>query len=73
MTAIPAVPTYKVDDTVRYVDRQHRQQTGVVKRIEASWNSPERPPLIVYSVSHPTYRDNRIYITDSDIFGRNAP
>lgn len=72
MTAIPAVPTYKVDDTVRYIDRQHRQQTGVVQRIEAKWNR-SAPPLIIYTVSHPTYRDGRMHMTDHDIFGRNAP
>lgn len=64
----PACPKFSIDQKIMYVDRHHRIQTGKVRRVEASW-SGWRDPLTIYTVEHPTYRNNRIYITDEDITG----
>lgn len=71
MGAVPAKPLYAVGETVRYVDRQGRIYDGVVRRIEANWHFSEIP-LVVYSVWHPTYRNNVFYTTVENIYGRAA-
>lgn len=57
-------PSKEVGDVVEYVDREGRGQTGTVERIESYWSVRGREPLIVYTVSHPTYRGRRFYTTD---------
>ena len=56
-----AKPAFRVDDRVGYYDRQDRWQIGVVRRIEAHWSSWSDDPLIIYSVSHPSYRNGNFY------------
>lgn len=64
-----AAPKYSVGQAVRYHDRQDRLQTGEITRIEASWSSWSREPLVIYSLYHPTYRSNNFYTTDERIYG----
>lgn len=71
---IPADPQFNVGETVRYEDRHGRLQTGEVLRIEASWEgygrNPEgRPPLVIYTLRHPTYANNRMHAGVEDIHG----
>lgn len=62
-----ARPLYAIDQAVVYLDHHKRVQTGRVRRIEASWDSWSPEPLIVYTVSHPTYRNNRMHIAEDGI------
>lgn len=63
-----ALPRYQIGERVHYLDHQTRQQTGEVARVEASWASYMKGrPLIIYTVSHPTYRNNRMYIGEDGI------
>lgn len=65
-----AAPKYAIGERVRYLDQHDRQQTGEVYRIEASWTSyTEMDPLIIYTISHPTYRNNRMHCAESNILG----
>ncbi len=65
-----AAPKYEIADRVFYTDNHGRQQTGEVYRIKASWASYMRgPPLIVYTVSHPSYRNKRMHAAEGDILG----
>jgi mannose-6-phosphate isomerase-like protein (cupin superfamily) len=69
---IAAVPAYSRGDKVVYRDRQERVQQGEIKSVEATWHGfakAGREPLIVYTVSHPTYRNNRFYTTGDSIIG----
>ena len=59
-----AQPLFNVGTRVGYYDRQHRWQVGTVRRIEASWHSPGEKPFIVYTVSHPTYRNGLFYTSN---------
>ncbi len=59
-----AQPLFSVGDRVGYYDRQHRWQVGTVRHIEASWYSRGDKPSIIYTVSHPTYRNGRFYTAD---------
>jgi len=62
---IPATPKYDLGNEVTYRDRQGRVQNGVVLSIEANWFwKCGQPPLVVYTVEHPTYRNKRISITE---------
>lgn len=67
-----ATPLYERGSRVLYVDHDGRQQSGEVQRIEAkwpAWGDPGDPPLICYTVSHPSYRNRRIHIGSRDIAG----
>lgn len=68
---IPAAPEYGIGQVVNYVDRHGRHQRGEVNRIEGHWPSwsPDRPPLIIYTLSHPSYRGQRMHTTSENIIG----
>lgn len=69
----PANPAYAVGDTVRYVDRHNRSQSGKVLRIEATWSRWTRgAALIGYTIQHPTYRNNICHARETDIVGLGA-
>lgn len=70
MGAPVAKPKYKIGDDVLYRDHQKRLQTGIVKRIEASWSDCKDDPLIIYTLTHPTYRGNRHYASEARILER---
>jgi hypothetical protein len=53
-------PKYNVGETVAYVDRHDRMQTGTVRHIEGKWTQWGSAYLI-YTITHPTYRNGRIY------------
>lgn len=67
----PADPKYGLGEVVRYVDRQQRIQRGEVLAVEASWRWSD-DPLIIYTLHHPSYRNNRCYATIDAIAGRAA-
>lgn len=61
-------PIAFVGDEVDYIDRHSRTQRGAkVSGISAHWTSRGRVPLIIYDVTHPTYHNNRTYVTAADI------
>lgn len=69
---IAAVPTYSCGDKVIFRDRHQRVQHGQIKSIEAHWNSwlkAGKGPLVIYTISHPTYRNNHFTTTDDQIIG----
>jgi hypothetical protein len=69
---IPAQPKYAVGTVVAATDRQHRYFTGAVLGIEAnwySWTNSNDPPLIIYTLRHPSYAGRRFYTTDERIIG----
>lgn len=68
--AKPATPKFSVGQRVRYLDHTDRPQVGEVLAIEATWRPVLRDvenTYISYTVSHPSYRDRRIYIGESDL------
>lgn len=66
----PAAPAYALGQRVEYVDRHERPQIGEVLAIEASWRfKTGRAPLIVYTLSHPSYAGRRMYATADQIRG----
>lgn len=65
-TPTAAEPAYPVQSVVDYIDRHERPQRGRVRSIDARWAgyaSPTSPPLIVYRLEHPTYRNGHFYTT----------
>lgn len=69
-TEMPAAPKYRRGEIVRYKDHHGRNQRGEVVWIEANWgwNIPGSPPSITYTVHHPTYRNNRMYIGEENLY-----
>jgi hypothetical protein len=68
MSIVPAQPEYAIGDTVAYKDHHGRDQIGKVTWIEATWGwSGNASPAITYTVSHPTYRNGRMYVGTSSI------
>lgn len=70
MTELAAQPKYARGETVVYTDQHGRQQTGAVTSIEANWPSYRaagEKPFFVYTLTHPTYRNNRMHAGDEDI------
>lgn len=63
-----AAPKYSVGQTVVYDDYHHRLQKGEIRRIEAHWTDAGEP-LIIYSVYHPTYRNNHHYAAADRVRG----
>jgi len=66
----PAAPKYRVGEHVLYVDHHGREQRGEVRWIEAKWHGWGHgpvEPLIIYSLRHPTYRNNNFYGGEKDI------
>ena len=59
-----------VYQSVQYRDREGRIQDGKIWNIEAKWHGWGHgpvEPLIIYTLQHPTYRNNRFYATDEAI------
>lgn len=70
---VAAAPAYPVGATVMYTDHHDRVQTGRVRSIEASWagySKPDQPPLIIYRLEHPTYRNGQHYAAEQNIIRR---
>jgi hypothetical protein len=70
MTELAAQPKYPRGEMVVYTDHHGRQQTGKVLHIEAHWSpwsSAGHPPLILYAISHPTYRNRRANVGEDKI------
>lgn len=70
MTELAAQPKYARGETVMYVDQHGRVQTGTVTYIQANWpghSTAGAKPYCVYTLTHPTYRNNRMYAGDDDI------
>lgn len=63
-----AAPKHAVGQTIIYEDYQGRLQKGEVLRIEAHWYNTG-DPLIIYTVYHPTYRNNRHYAGEDRVKG----
>lgn len=67
---LAASPKYLVGQPVQYRDREGRIQVGRVKWIEAKWHGwGDGPvePLVIYSLTHPTYRNRTFYTADKEI------
>jgi hypothetical protein len=70
-----AIPAYSRGEKVAYTDNHGRRQNGHVISIEAHWSSfrnPDKAPLVIYRVTHPTYRNNETTVTPNRIFGDDA-
>lgn len=68
-----AAPLYGIGARVIYTDQHGRRQFGEVERIEASWSGYRSNPLIIYTVSHPTYRNKRMYAGEDQILCEASP
>lgn len=66
---VAAKPAYGLGDVVAYKDHQGRLQSGEVLAVEASWRWGTEP-LVIYTLKHPTYRNNRYYAGVSKIVRR---
>lgn len=69
---LEAAPAYIVGSIVLYTDRHQRLQQGRVRGIKASWAGyakPDRLPLIIYRLEHPTYQNGQFYTTAENILG----
>jgi hypothetical protein len=64
--AQPAAPKFSIGQNVAYYDHHNRAQIGLVRRIEATWDDGFAPYLI-YTISHPTYRGQKIYCEESKL------
>lgn len=62
-----AIPKYNLNQTVDYKDHHGRVQTGKIFRIEANWLYGNPVALIIYTIGHPTYRNQRCYRAERDI------
>lgn len=68
MTAIDvASPRFHLNQTVDYTDHHGRVQTGKISRIEAHWAYGKPEPLIIYTISHPTYQNRKCYRSQKEI------
>lgn len=65
-TPSAAYPRYDIGEEVEYLDDQDRHQHGKVSRIEAHWTW-HSDALLIYTVSHPTYRNKRMYVNEKRI------
>lgn len=73
MKSHPAKPLHSVGDVVSYFDRQTRRQSGEILYIEATWAYKGRPPMITYTVRHPTYRNRLAHIGAEKISTQPTP
>lgn len=65
-----ATPKFPRGSVVTYFDRQDRLQRGEVLNIDAHWpgySDAGTPPYFVYAVSHPSYRNNSMYIGEDKL------
>ena len=66
-----AAPKFSIGEIVRYRDHHKRFQEGEVLAIEATWNrwprAKEVSMLIQYTVSHPSYHNRQMYISEASI------
>lgn len=65
-----ATPAYARGQKVRYRDHHDRLHVGAVLSVDArwpGWAKAGEAPYLVYSVSHPSYRNNRINIGEQEI------
>lgn len=69
MNAHPAEPRHDIGDVVTYTDHHGRAHQGEVRRIEATWSFRGRgkPPLIGYTIWHPTYRNNQCHVSEDRV------
>lgn len=72
MTKI-AAPKFSIMDRVTYRDHHKRLVTGRVKSIEANWTGwgrdPNVDPLVIYTIEHPSYRNQRMYVSEAEVIG----
>lgn len=62
-----AKPKFNLSQEVKYLDHHSRLQTGTINRIEASWGFGKSIPLIVYTISHPSYKNKKIYLAEEGL------
>ncbi len=71
----PATPKYCIGQTVQYLDRAKRKQTGVVREIVArwsAWRSGNPCAFITMTVSHPSYRNGIMYLSEDSIISAST-
>ncbi len=71
-----AEPQFSIMDRVTYRDHHKRLITGRVISIEARWSpwgrDPNVEPFITYTIEHPSYRNRRMYVGQSEILGKET-
>lgn len=68
LAEILAAPKYARGTVVAYRDQHDRMQTGKVYGIEAHWHFGPKP-LLIYTISHPSYRNKRMHGAENCIVG----
>jgi hypothetical protein len=62
-----ASPKFWLDQVVEYADHHGRIQSGTVTSIEAHWAWGKPDPLLIYTITHPSYRNRRCYRSEKEI------
>lgn len=76
-TILPAAPKFAIGEEVLYRDHHGRVQGGRVFAIVARWDrwhggTGIASPSVLYTVEHPTYRNNRIYLNEAALASRTS-